>query len=41
LSPLPTSRLRAAALLERWKNVPVIHGDQLREDIAEVMDLDL
>ncbi len=41
LSPLPTPRLSAAALLERWKNVPVINGDQLREDIAEVMDLDL
>ncbi len=41
LSPLPTPRLSAVALLERWKNVPVIDGDQLREDIAEIMDLDL
>lgn len=41
LSPFPTPRLSAAALPERWKNVPVIDGDQLREDIAEVMDLDL
>lgn len=41
VSPLPTPRLSAAALLERWKNVPVIDGEQLREDIAEIMDLDL
>ncbi len=41
LSPLPTPRLSAAALLERWKNVPTIDGDQLREDIAEIMDLGL
>lgn len=41
LSPLPTPRLSAPALLERWKNVPVIDGDRLREEIAEVMDLDL
>lgn len=41
VSPLPTPRLSAAALLERWKNVPVIDGDELREDLAEIMDLDL
>lgn len=41
VSPLSTPRLSAAALLERWKNVPVIDGEQLREDIAEIMDLDL
>lgn len=41
VSPLPTPRLSAAALLERWKHVPVIDGEQLREDIAEIMDLDL
>ena len=41
LSPLPTPRLSSVALLARWKNVPVIDGDQLREDIAEIMDLDL
>ena len=41
VAPLPTPRLSAAALLERWKNVPVIDGEQLREDIAEIMDLDL
>ena len=41
LSPLPIPRLSAAALLDRWKNVPVIDGDRLREDIAEILDLDL
>ena len=41
LSPLPAPRLSAAALLERWKNVPVIDGHQLRGDIAKIMDLDL
>lgn len=41
VSPLPAPRLSAAALLERWKNVPVIDGDELREDLAEIMDLDL
>ena len=41
LTPLPNPRLSAAALLDRWKNVPVIDGDRLREDIAEILDLDL
>jgi len=41
LSPLPSPRLRAAALLERWKNVPVIDADQLRNDIARLLDVDL
>ena len=41
LSPLPTPRLSASALVERWKNVPVIDADELREDIGEVLDLDL
>jgi prevent-host-death family protein len=41
LSPLPTPRLSAAALLVRWENVPVIDAAALREDITEVVDLDL
>lgn len=41
VSPLPTPRLSAAALFEQWKNVPVINGAELREDLAEIMDLDL
>ena len=41
LSPLPTPRLSAAALLVRWENVPVIDAAALREDITEVVDLNL
>jgi len=41
LSPLPTPRLGASALLERWKNVPVIDADQLRDDIAQILDVAL
>ena len=41
LAPLPTPRLSAVALLERWKNIPIIDADALREDIAQIMDLDL
>jgi prevent-host-death family protein len=41
LSPLPAPRLGASTLLERWKNVPVINAEQLRDDIAQLLDLDL
>lgn len=41
LAPIPRPRLSAQALVERWRNVPVIDGDQLRADIAEVLDLEL
>jgi len=41
LSPLPAPRFSSVALLEKWKNVPVIDGDHLRNDIGEVLDLDL
>lgn len=41
LSPLPAPRFSSVALLERWKNVPLIDGDLLRDDISEVLDLDL
>jgi prevent-host-death family protein len=41
LIPLPTPRLTSAALLERWRNVPAIDGDALRDDISQVLDLDL
>mgnify|MGYP000243905493 FL=1 len=41
LAPLPTPRLSTAALLERWKNIPVIDADALRQDVADVLDLDL
>jgi prevent-host-death family protein len=41
LIPLPTPRLTSTALLERWRNVPAIDGDALRDDISQVLDLDL
>lgn len=41
LAPIPRPRLSAQALVERWRNVPVIDGEQLRADIAEVLDLEL
>jgi prevent-host-death family protein len=41
LIPLPTPRLTTTALLERWRNVPAIDGDALRDDISQVLDLDL
>lgn len=41
LAPLPTSRLNAQALLEKWKNVPVIDGDLLRSDLEQILDLEL
>jgi len=41
LAPLPTPRLSTAVLLERWKNIPVIDADALRQEVAQVLDLDL
>ncbi len=41
LTPLPRLRLTAAALCERWANVPRIDADELRDDIAAVLDFDL
>ena len=41
LSPLPTPRLSASALVDLWKDVTVIDADALREDIGDVLDLDL
>lgn len=41
LAPLPSPRLSAQALVERWRNVPVIDGKKLRSDIEEILDLDL
>lgn len=41
LAPLPWPQLSAQALLERWRNVPVIDGKKLRSDIEENLDLDL
>lgn len=41
LAPLPSPRLSAAALLDRWKNMPVIDAESLRADLSELLDLDL
>jgi len=41
LSPLPTPRLTAHALVERWRGAPRIDGETLRRDIAEILDLDV
>lgn len=41
LSPLPAPRFSSVALLEKWKNIPLIDGDRLGNDIGEVLDLDL
>lgn len=41
LSPLPAPRLRADALIARWRHVPTLDGDLLRDDIAQILDLDL
>ena len=41
LSPLPSPRLNAYALLERWRNVPPIDGEKLRADLDEILDFDL
>lgn len=41
IGPLPSPRLTAEALVERWRHAPRIDGDALRRDIAEILDLDL
>ena len=41
LTPLPRPRLTATALCERWANLPRIDADELRDDIAAVLDFDL
>jgi prevent-host-death family protein len=41
LTPLPAPRLNAEALIERWRGIPVLDATELRDDIAEIVDLDL
>lgn len=41
LVPLPRPRLSSAALIEQWRNVPVVDLNTLRADLTEVMDADL
>ena len=38
LRPLRTSGVTAVALLERWRHIPIVDGDQLRRDIDAVID---
>ena len=38
LCPLPKSGLDAAALLQRWKNLPPVDADALRRDIDADID---
>ena len=41
LTPLPRPRLTATALCEAWAHVPRIDAQQLRDDLADVLDLAL
>ena len=41
LAPLPRPRLNATALLEVWRNIPAIDLDELRSDLAQILDTDL
>jgi prevent-host-death family protein len=41
LTPMPRPRLTAAALCEKWAHAPRIDADELRDDLATVLDLDL
>jgi prevent-host-death family protein len=41
ISPLRQPRLSATALLENWKNVPLINADSLRRDLDQVFDMSL
>lgn len=36
--PLRPRGIGAAALLDRWRNIPVVDADSLRADVAEIID---
>jgi prevent-host-death family protein len=38
LRPIPSRGLSAAALLDRWRHVPVVDERRLRRDIDRVID---
>lgn len=38
LRPLPSRRLKAAALLANWRRLPHVDPDALRADLDEVVD---
>jgi len=41
ISPLRQPRLSATALLENWKNVPLINAESLRRDLDQALDMSL
>jgi prevent-host-death family protein len=41
ISPLHQPRLSATALLENWKNVPLINAESFRRDIDQALDMSL
>jgi prevent-host-death family protein len=41
LRPLPRPRLNAAALLARWRTVPLVDAAEMRADIDSVLDPEL
>ena len=41
ISPLRQPRLSATALLENWKNVPLINAESFRRDIDQALDMSL
>lgn len=41
ISPLRQPRLSATALLENWKNVPLINAESFRSDIDQALDMSL
>jgi prevent-host-death family protein len=38
LRPLPRQGVEAAALLERWRHLPVVDPERLRRDIDKLLD---
>jgi prevent-host-death family protein len=41
LRPLPTATLDAATLLARWRNLPAVDPQRLRDDVDAVLDTSL
>jgi|AACY02.3.fsa_nt_gi Antitoxin of toxin-antitoxin stability system len=41
LSPIRTTRLSAAALVKRWKDIPLVDADPLRDNIGGLLELNL
>lgn len=41
LTPLPLPRLGAAALLESWKNIPLLNAESVRQDTEAILNMNL